>query len=60
MSDLLNDSATAVKIRDKILAELHPEEQVFYAAEGQVPSVTEPTGSNPGDFHLYRRDHRHQ
>jgi hypothetical protein len=50
MSDLLNDSSTAVKVRDKILAELGPDEQVFYAAEGQV---TEPTGSGPGDFNLY-------
>lgn len=50
MSDLLNDSATAVKVRDKILAELRPDEQVFYAAEGQV---TEPTGGGPGDFNLY-------
>lgn len=50
MSDLLNDSATAVKIRDRILAELGPDEQVFYAVEGQV---TEPTGSGPGAFNLY-------
>jgi len=50
MSDLLNDSATAVKLRDKILAELHAGEQVFYAGEGQV---MEPTGSGPGDFNLY-------
>jgi hypothetical protein len=36
MSDLLNDSATASKLRDKILAELHADEEVFYAVEGQV------------------------
>ena len=50
MSDLLNDSTTAVKLRDKVLVELRSDEQVFYAADGQV---TEPTGSNPGDFNLY-------
>jgi hypothetical protein len=50
MSDLLNDSATAVKLRDRILADLHQGEQVFYAAEG---IVMEPTGSGPSDFYLY-------
>lgn len=50
MTDLLNDSPTAVKVRDKILAGLHPDEQVFYATEGQV---MEPTGNGPGDFNLY-------
>jgi len=48
MSDLLNDSQTAVKFRDRILAELHPGEEVLYAAEGQV---TEPHGGS--DFALY-------
>jgi len=52
MSDLLNDSATAVKVRDKILAELHPDEQVFYAAEGQVTEPT-PAPSRPNDFNLF-------
>lgn len=48
MSDLLNDSPTAVKFRDKILAELHPGEQVLYASDAQV---TEPHGGS--DFALY-------
>lgn len=48
MSDLLNDSPTAVKFRDRILAELHSGEQVLYAADGQV---TEPHGGT--DFGLY-------
>jgi hypothetical protein len=52
MSDLLNDSATAVKIRDKILIELRPGEQVFYAAEGQV-TEPQPLAHRPNDFHLY-------
>lgn len=51
MSDLLNDSATAVKVRDKILAELHPDEQVFYAVDGQIlePQSLE---HRPNQFHL--------
>jgi Bacterial PH domain len=48
MSDLLNDSPTAVKFRDRILNELHPGEQVLYAADAQV---TEPMGGT--DFNLY-------
>lgn len=50
MSKLLNDSPTAVKFRDRILAELHPDERVLYAADAQV---MEPTGGGPGDFNLY-------
>ena len=50
MSELLNDSPTAVKIRDKILSQLHPGEQVLYVTEGQVQ---EPYGSGTGDFNLY-------
>ena len=50
MSELLNDSPTAAKLRDRILRELRPGEEVFYAADGQI---NEPTGSGSGDFHLY-------
>ena len=50
MSNLLNDSTTAVKVRDRILAELKSGEQVYYVAEGQI---LEPTGSGPGAFNLY-------
>jgi hypothetical protein len=49
VSDLLNDSPTAVKFRDRILPELQGE-QVLFVAEGQV---MEPTGSGAGDFRLY-------
>jgi len=50
VSELLNDSPTAVKFRDRILSELGDEEQVLYAADGQV---IEPTGTGSGDFNLY-------
>ena len=36
MSELLNDSPTAVKYRDRVLAELHPGERVMYAVDAQV------------------------
>jgi hypothetical protein len=48
MSDLLNDSPTAVTFRDRILAELHSGEKVLYAADGQVK---EPHGGS--DYALY-------
>lgn len=48
VSELLNDSPTAVKFRDGILNELHPGEQVLYAADAQV---MEPTGGT--NFNLY-------
>jgi hypothetical protein len=48
VSDLLNDSPTAVKFRDRILSELHPGELVLYASDAQV---MEPTGGT--DFNLY-------
>jgi hypothetical protein len=48
VSKLLNDSPTAVKYRDRVLAELHPSEQVMYAADAQV---MEPTFGN--NFNLY-------
>jgi hypothetical protein len=50
VSELLNDSPTALKLRDRVLSELHGGEQVYYAADGQV---MEPTGGGPGDFNLY-------
>lgn len=50
MSELLNDSATAIKIRDRVLGELKAGEQILYVAEGQV---NEPTGSGAADFNLY-------
>jgi hypothetical protein len=50
VSELLNDSPTAVKFRDRIINELHPGEHVLYATDAEV---MEPTGSGPGDFNLY-------
>lgn len=48
MSELLNDSPTALKYRDRILAELYSDEKVMFAVDAQV---MEPT---PGDrFNLY-------
>lgn len=43
MSDLLNDSATAIKVRSQILDELEPGEGILYVGEGHV---VEPWGSN--------------
>ena len=43
MSDLLDDSSNAVKIRDRILGELQPNETVLYATNGDV---REPRGSS--------------
>jgi hypothetical protein len=51
MSELLNDSTTALKIRDKILLELQPNEQVFYAVDGQI-FVPTPIPGRPNDFYL--------
>jgi hypothetical protein len=48
VTDLLNDSPTAVKYRDRVLAELHSGEQVMYAVDAQV---MEPTPGN--NFNLY-------
>jgi hypothetical protein len=48
MSDLLSDSPTAAKYRDRVLAELHGGEKVMYAVDAQVFEPT--TGSN---FNLY-------
>lgn len=48
MSDLLNDSPTAAKYRDRVLAELYSGEQVMYAVDAQV---MEPTPGN--NFNLY-------
>jgi Bacterial PH domain len=48
VSELLNDSPTAVKFRDRVLDELHPGERVLYATDAQV---VEPMGGM--DFNLY-------
>lgn len=48
MSELLNDSPTAVKHRERVLSELAPTEQILYVAEGQV---FEPLGAN--NFNLF-------
>jgi hypothetical protein len=50
VSDLLNDSPTAVKFLDRILGELFDGEQVLFATDGQV---VEPTGGSATDFNLY-------
>lgn len=47
MSELLNDSPTAIKLRDRILADMSPSEKVLFVAEGQV---VEPLGG--GNFNL--------
>jgi hypothetical protein len=49
MSDLLNDSATAVKVRDKLCEELYGDEEVFYATDG---NVAEPFGIGGRELHL--------
>ena len=36
MSDLLNDSPTAAKFRDRILAAIGPGEQILFAMDGEV------------------------
>ncbi len=48
MSKLLDDSPTAVKLRDRILKEVGANEQILYVTEGQV---YEPLGGE--DFVLY-------
>lgn len=48
MSDLLTDSPNAVKIRDRILGELRPNEQVLFATDALVH---EPRGGS--QFYLY-------
>ncbi len=48
MSELLNDSPTAIKLRDRILADLSPAEKVLFVTEGQV---MEPIGG--GNFNLF-------
>jgi hypothetical protein len=48
VSDLLNDSPTAVKFRDRILKELGATERILYVTDGEVK---EPLGGN--DFVLY-------
>lgn len=48
MSELLTDSPTAMKFRDRIVNELHAGEQVLYAADAQV---MEPMGG--ANFNLY-------
>lgn len=48
MSELLNDSATAFKLRDRILADMSPAEKILFVAEGQV---LEPIGGS--NFNLF-------
>jgi hypothetical protein len=36
LSELLNDSPTATKLRDRILADMSPSEKILFATEGQV------------------------
>lgn len=48
MSELLNDSPTAIKLRDRILADMGSAEKILYVVEGHV---FEPTGG--GHFNLF-------
>ena len=50
MSELLDDSPTAARLKDRIIAEIAPGERILFVTEGHV---IEPWGGGPSNFGLY-------